>query len=104
MKKVATIVTGLLMVGSVWAQDNYAISYNQADLLTPAGIANVHAKILKTAKEHCPPYSRVRDLSSQRRCIKEVEGDLVAKINHPALTAYANNPQQRGADIAAAGK
>ena len=91
MKKLALAVLSVacFAAGSAIADENqYAISYSNQELSNHEGVAAVHQRIMRTAKQHCPSYSQVRDLRRVRSCVSEVADDLVTKIAHPQLSSY----------------
>jgi UrcA family protein len=87
---------GVLVVGGVAlcashlsiAQNEYAISYSNAELTTFAGVQDVHARIVAAARNYCPSYSQIRSQRDVKSCVEGVVKDLVNKIDHPLLTDY----------------
>ena len=68
---------------------NYNLVYSQADFSSAASVQELHAKIVRTARSHCPSYFSTRSLADTRSCVRDVVTNLVRIINHPQLTAYA---------------
>jgi len=76
--------------------EDYAINYSNKELSTGAGVANVHARIVKAAKQYCPTYSQIRNHKDVQNCVNGVVEDLVSKVNHPTLSDYdAGDRNQR---------
>jgi UrcA family protein len=74
-------------------------SFDPAELATSEGVAKLHERIIAFAKGECrsisnPPMRNPR----AEQCTKELADQLVAQINSPLLTAYA----QRGVTVAVA--
>ena len=91
MKKliVATVSIALFgLGGSAVANDEYVLSYESNELSTFAGVQDVHARIVKTAKQYCPTYSQIRSHADVKTCVDGVVADLVDKVNHPQLSGY----------------
>jgi|GEM_PF-956034 len=90
-----TLATGLPISGVADRKEasSYSLSYSSADLSTSQRVADLHARIEKTAKEHCPTYFESRSMSDTRNCVRDVTRDLVAQIDNPQLTAYASGEQ-----------
>lgn len=90
------LIVGLAMTlpGVAFAEkpnsSNYNLVYSQADFSSVASVQELHAKIVRTARSHCPSYFSTRSLADTRRCVRDVVTDLVRVINHPQLTAYAH--------------
>lgn len=97
MKRFSTVLfslglaTGLPVLAHAERDDTstYRLSYSTSDLSSADRVAELHARIEKTAREHCPSYFTSRSISDTRNCVREVTGDLVKRINNPRLTAYA---------------
>ena len=87
MKKVAVLISGVLMSGMAYASE-YSFSYNSSELRTIESVQSLHQEIVKTAKEHCPSYMQTRSLADRRNCVNDVVSDLVQKVDNPTLTAY----------------
>lgn len=68
---------------------NYNLVYSQADFSDAASVQELHTKIVRTARSHCPSYFSTRSLADTRSCVRDVVTNLVRVINHPQLTAYA---------------
>ena len=85
----SALFVGASLVGAgAQAQPDYAFSYSADDLATSAGVADLHARIVKEAKDACPDYLEVRSRADVSRCIDGVVDDLVEKVDHPKLTSY----------------
>ena len=89
------VIVGLALVlpGEAFAEkpnsSNYNLVYSQADFSSAASVQELHAKIVRTARSHCPGYFSTRSLADTRSCVRDVVTNLVRVINHPQLTAYA---------------
>lgn len=89
------LIVGLAMTlpGVTFAEkpnnSNYNLVYSQADFSSAASVQELHAKIVRTARSHCPSYFSTRSLADTRSCVRDVVTNLVRIINHPQLTAYA---------------
>lgn len=66
----------------------YQLVYGKQELTTHQGVASLYERILRTAKDYCPGYSKVRSVRRLQTCWADVADDLVAKVNHPQLTSY----------------
>lgn len=97
MKRFSTVLfslslaAGLPMVTHADDKDDstYSLTYSAADLSSREGVAALHQKIEKTARDHCPSYFSIRSISDSRACVRDVSNDLVKSIDNPQLTAYA---------------
>ena len=80
-------VPGLAMAaGGASDSQSYQLSYNAAELKSMGSAKALHRRIRRVALAHCPDYGTTKDLRDRAACIKEVETDLVSKVNHPLLT------------------
>lgn len=68
--------------------DEYLITYSKYELKTLAGIGDVYARIRKAAKKYCPSYAQIKSIREVQICISDIVDELVAKIDHPKMTAY----------------
>jgi len=68
---------------------NYNLVYSAADFSSAQTVQELHTKIVRTARTHCPSYFTTRSLADTRSCVREVVINLVRVIDHPQLTAYA---------------
>jgi UrcA family protein len=74
----------------------YSLAYTVEGLQTPQGVATLHKRIVRTARDHCPTYREVGSIKDSRACVSEVVDDLIEKVDHEALTAYhRGEPQTR---------
>ncbi len=92
MKKLAfpSLVAACMMSATAYADPNeYTLVYSKSDFANYSSIAELHEKIVKTAKAHCPSYFTTRSLADVNACVSEVVDDLVRVIDNPKLTAYA---------------
>jgi len=89
-KRTVTAVIGLACFGAAnaMAADEYQLTYSKQELGSHQGVAALHERVLRTAKDICPSYFELRDLRRMRGCMQEVADDLLAKIDHPRLTSY----------------
>jgi len=87
----AALTTGLALsaAGHASSQES-TVTYERGELSTLAGAKDVHTRILRAAKDHCPSYSKLRDLKFTQSCIAQVTEDLVSKVDNPRLTAIHN--------------
>jgi len=68
------------------------VQFADVDLTRSTGAAVLFQRLKGAAETVCAPFdSRNRDLANQTRhkeCMQSAIGTAVAKIDHPALTAY----------------
>ena len=91
MKKLIVAAVSVAMFGiggTAMANDEYVLTYSTQELTTFAGVEDVHARIVKTAKQYCPTYSQIRSQKEVQSCVDGVVADLVAKVDHPQLSGY----------------
>ena len=69
--------------------NEYSLMYSKSDFTSHQGVVELHEKIVRTAKAHCPSYFTTRSLADVNACVEEVVNDLVKVIDNPQLTAYA---------------
>ncbi|MEM1434137.1 MAG: UrcA family protein [Pseudomonadota bacterium] len=93
-------VAGLLLAGAAQADISYSIKVSEKDFQNTAKVAELHKRIRRTAAEVCPSYFVSRGLAEVQQCRRDVEADLVSRIDHPVLTAYVNG--ERAAFFASA--
>ena len=87
------MVGGLALGLSAGASaEDYTLSYSVAELNTQHGVQDVHKRIVKAARQYCPPYAETKSLDRRRDCVDDVVNDLVTKVAHPGLTQFHNNP------------
>ena len=84
------VAISCLSVPPVHAENNYTITYREAELTSIEGRIAVHERIVKAAKNHCPNYNRTKSLGDIANCVDDVVSDLVEKIDHPQFTAFVN--------------
>ncbi len=92
MKKLAipSLVAACMMSATAFADPNsYSLVYSKADFADQNGVAELHRKIVRTARQHCPNYFTTRSLADVNACVREVVDDLVQVIDNDSLTAYA---------------
>ena len=92
MKKLAfpSLVAACTLSASAFADPNqYSLVYSKSDFANYTSVAELHEKILRTAKAHCPSYFKTRALNDVNSCVNDVVQDLVRVIDNPRLTAYA---------------
>ena len=95
MYKVIAIIFTTAVSLNAWANEsNYAITYSHAELTTPVGVAAVHERLVQAGRDYCPSYLQMKSHSAVASCVEGVVEDLVKKINQPALTAFAENPEE----------
>ncbi len=86
---VATVSIALFgLGGTAVANDEYVLTYSANELSTFNGVQDVHARIVKTAKQYCPTYSQIRSHADVKTCVDGVVADLVEKVDHPQLSGY----------------
>ncbi len=91
MKKLIVAAVSIVMFGiggTAVASDEYVLTYSAQELSTFSGVEDVHARIVKTAKQYCPTYSQIRSHKDVQNCVDGVVSDLVAKVGHPQLSGY----------------
>ena len=79
----ALVIAGAASAGT----NDYRFTYSNADFADVESVKALYARIAKTAREYCPGYLPTRNLSEMSRCRQEVTADIVASIDHAALTA-----------------
>ena len=93
--KTTLLIFGLViaMPGVVFAErpnsSYYNLVYSEADFSSAVSVQELHAKIVRTARSHCPSFFTTRSLADTRSCVRDVVTNLVRVIDHPQLTAYA---------------
>ena len=89
MKKLI-VLAGFAVVGfgQTALADEYAMAYTAKELSSVEGVKDVHARIVKVAKQYCPTYSQIRNHKDVQSCVDGVVADLVDKVDHPRLTNY----------------
>jgi UrcA family protein len=90
MKTSALVLfTALMMSASAsMAGDEYSLVYSKQDFRSSETVAALYQRVVKTAQNYCPDYSRTRSLSEHYDCINDVVTDLVQSIDNQTLTAY----------------
>lgn len=88
----AALAAGGLFAGSTAINaQNISIHYHPYELATQAGAAAVLARIERVTERACRPQ---RDqLASPRPCRNELTSQIVAKIDHPMVTALWRTSQ-----------
>lgn len=86
--KSVSLAFGVLTLTSLAHAGDVRLQYAQEDLATAQGVAETHAKIVRTAKENCPSYSQTRALNEMHACIDTVTDSMVNKIGNASLSAY----------------
>lgn len=87
---IAALTVSSLTIGlsaSADAGEEYMVSYSHTELTSAKGAADVHARIVKAAKNYCPTYSQIRSQAEVKLCVDGVVEDLVSKVDHPTLTS-----------------
>ncbi len=84
---VLTVGAFATSLGAHGASDDYMVSYSHAELTSAKGGENVHARIVKAAKQYCPTYTQIRSHAEVKLCVDGVVEDLVSKVDHPTLTS-----------------
>lgn len=93
----AALTVGLIMAlpGIVHAgktsSSNYDLVYSRADFRSPQTIQELHARIVRKARSHCPSYFITRSLADTRNCVRDVVNHLIQVIDHPQLTAFTQD-------------
>ncbi len=83
------IVLPGLAIAEKPSNSNYNLVYSKADFSSAESVQELHTKIVRTARSHCPSYFTTRSLADTRSCVRDVVTNLVKVINHAQLTAYA---------------
>ena len=81
---------GLLLAGAAQADISYSIKVSEKDFQNTAKVAALHQRIRRTAAKVCPSYFVSRGLTEVSQCRRDVEADLVSRIDHPELTSYVS--------------
>lgn len=85
---VGLLAGGALVGVNTYAEtDEYMVAYSNAELTSPKGVEDVHARIVRAAKRYCPSYSQIRSVREVESCVADVVEDLVSKVDHPQLTS-----------------
>ena len=88
MKKVSiAFCAGLLLSAPAFAEREYALEYSEQELATSEGVRELHARIVRTAKDYCPSYAETRQMRETAACVDDVVTDLVERVNHADLSA-----------------
>ncbi|MEM6708502.1 MAG: UrcA family protein [Pseudomonadota bacterium] len=94
-QRLAIAALAVCGAGAAHAGDmDYSINVSDKDFKSGATVVALHQRIRRTARSVCPSYFVSRGLAESARCRREVEADLVARIAHPALTAYVRGGEQ----------
>lgn len=83
-------VAALLLAGAAQADINYSVKISEKDFASTDRVAALHERIRRTAARVCPSYFVSRGLAEVSKCRRDVEADLISRINHPVLSAYVN--------------
>ena len=90
LKLTPALIAGCVMSAAAAADPNeYTLVYSKSDFTNYQNVAELHKKIVRTARAHCPSYFTTRALADRNACVKDVVADLVRVIDNPKLTAYA---------------
>lgn len=81
-------VAGILLTGMAAADISYSVTIQEDDFSSTAAVAKLHERIKQVSVAVCPRYFVSRNLAATAKCRREVQADLVARINHPVLDAY----------------
>ncbi|MEM7097838.1 MAG: UrcA family protein [Pseudomonadota bacterium] len=93
MYKTLLVCAVLICAPGTWADQSYTITYSQTELTTQSGVAVVHDRLVRAARNYCPGYLQMKSHSAVDACVSGVVEDLIAKIDQPMLTAYAEMPE-----------
>ena len=104
MKKFNLALIGVFVMGFGMSAvaDEYVLTYSEKELATFGGVADVHARIVKAAKQYCPTYSQIRSHADVKTCVDGVVSDLVLKVNHARMTSFHSG--DRGVQVAESAK
>jgi len=97
MKRISTVILSVALTAGLHSaaqadqeeSNRYSVVYSTSDFSSNDNVAQLHRKIVKTAKAHCPSYFTTRSLADVNSCVRDVVADLVRNIDNPQLTAYA---------------
>ena len=98
MKKsvIALVSVALFGLSQMAVAEDYSVSYSAKELANSDGVASVHERIVKSAKDYCPTYSQIRNTRDVQSCVDGVVDDLVNKVGHPRLSSnHANDNSMR---------
>ncbi len=89
---IASIATALPLAASPAAADapTIRISYQDANLATPAGVEVLYRRVQQAASEYCQAtraLTGTRVSSAFNRCLKDAVATTVKTIDHPGLSA-----------------
>lgn len=87
-------VAGIVLTGMAAADISYSVTIQEDDFSSELAVARLHERIQQVSVEVCPRYFVSRDLGDTTECRRDVQADLVARINHPVLNAYLTSGEQ----------
>ena len=93
MKRIAFTLACLLASSVALAEPGYSVAIKKSDFRNADTVAALHKRIRQQSREACPNYFVQRDLRAIADCRRDVEADLVSKINHPLLNAYVEGDE-----------
>jgi UrcA family protein len=98
----SAVVVATLMAFAVGAHasDEYVLTYSAKDFQSVDSVKSLYQRIRRLARSHCPDYFRTRDLAGSNDCVNDVVSDLIANIDHPALSAYESGTGDESVRIA----
>jgi len=97
-KAIASIAGALFCVAassSAFAGERYSLAFSPDNMASPRAMEQLHNKVRAIASKACPAYSETRSFALLIACRKDVESELIAKINVPAFTAFAEQAGER---------
>ena len=97
-KTTATIAGALVCLAassSTFAGEQYSLAFSKDNISSPAAMEQLHSKVRALASDACPAYSEARSFALLAACRKDVESQLITKINVPAFTAFAEQADEQ---------
>ncbi|HEX6395985.1 MAG TPA: UrcA family protein [Steroidobacteraceae bacterium] len=86
----ALALGGVASAGTVRELPSVVVKYGDLDLNTTDGIASLHARLQRAARDVCAELdSRVLGLREQyKQCVTDAVVSSVAKVDNPRLTTF----------------
>lgn len=88
IQRLSAAMAGMLFAVTASADISYSVSIKDSDFTSAAAVAKLHDRIREVSVEVCPRFYVTRDLGDTAECRRDVQADLVERIDHPVLNAY----------------
>ncbi len=90
MKKTTLAFAAAILSSSAFAGD-FAFSYENEELLSDTGMANLVDRLESEARSYCSDeYRSVRDLAGKADCLNEIITAAIDKIDNRELVAFVD--------------